>query len=594
MPERAICRKCNFSCRLRQAIFLRGRAEGRRRDFTGCQFALFSRAGFHKLSVMPELLAAGNIVDVVSGTEYPGSIYHKDGLVHSIVAEPGKKYHTWLLPGLVDAHVHIESSMLPPSEFARAAVLHGTVATVSDPHEIANVLGVPGINFMIRDGARSPVKFFFGAPSCVPATPFETAGASFDPEQIDALLARPEILYLAEVMNFPAVIRRDPRMLQILDYARHRGRKMDGHAPGVGGADLAAYAAAGIETDHECTTLEEGRERARLGMKVAIREGSAARNFEELWPLLLEFPEQCFFCSDDKHPDALMKGHINELLARAVAKGVPLMTAVRAATLHPVHHYRLPVGLLQPGDPADLLEVDSVVHFRCRNLWIDGRRIVEERESHLSPFRCETPNLFKARPKEEKDFSLLAEGGTIQIIEALDGQIVTGRDRVPTPVVDGRVVADPQRDLLKLTVINRYEDAPPALALVRGLGLRSGAMASSVAHDSHNLVAVGASDRDLALAVNLVIHNKGGLAIVFEDQERVLPLPIAGLMSNMRYNEVGRAYESLNLLARRTGCRLGAPFMLLSFLALPVIPKLKLTDRGLFDVEAFRPASLWE
>ncbi len=543
---------------------------------------------------MPELLAAGNIIDVVSGKEFPGSVYHKDGVIHHIEAQPEKKYRTWLLPGLVDAHVHIESSMLPPSEFARAAVLHGTVATVSDPHEIANVLGVEGINFMVRDGARSPLKFFFGAPSCVPATPFETAGASFDPQQIDTLLARPEIFYLAEVMNFPAVIRRDPQMMQILNHARRRGRKIDGHAPGVKGPDLAAYAAAGIETDHECTTLEEGRERARLGMKVAIREGSAARNFEELWPLLLEFPDQCFFCSDDKHPDALMKGHINELLARAVAKGVPLVNAVRAATLLPVRHYRLPVGLLQPGDPADLLEVDSIEHFRCLNLWINGRRIIEERESRLTPLRCETPNLFKARLKEEPDFAVPAEGATIQVIVTSDGQIVTERERVPTPVLDGKVTADPQRDLLKLAVINRYEDRPPSLALVRGFGLRTGALAGSVAHDSHNLVAVGANDRDLTRAVNLVIQNKGGLAIVFEDQERVLPLPIAGLMSNMRYNEVGRAYESLHLLARRAGCRLSAPFMLLSFLALPVIPKLKLTDRGLFDVEAFRPTSLWE
>jgi adenine deaminase len=542
----------------------------------------------------PAQILTGNVVDVVGGRMFAGKITVADGRIAGVEATGHPQANApWFLPGFVDAHVHVESSMLPPAEFARVAVVHGTVATVSDPHEIANVLGIPGVRWMLADAQRAACKIFFGAPSCVPATSFETAGAKFGAKEVGELLDDPAVRYLSEVMNFPGVIHGDPLMRAVVAEAKKRGKRVDGHSPGVLGEDLKKYVAAGIETDHECRTLEEARQRAALGMKVWIREGSAARNFDALWPLLLEAPEHCGFCSDDKHPDELMVSQIDAMVRRAVANGVPPMTALRAATLNPIKHYGLPVGLLQSGDPADLIEVDNLTDFRVRRTWVNGR-LVAEGGWPLTAFAPVTPvNLFRAGPKQPADFALRAESGKkIRVIEALDGQIFTG-ETIETPLVtrDGFVACDPQRDLLKLTVVNRYGNATPAVALVRNFGLRHGALASSVAHDSHNVVAVGANDEDLARAVNLVIQHGGGLSFVDGPTEKVLPLAIAGLMSTGKAQEVGAAYKELSDLARGEGCTLRAPYMCLSFLALLVIPQLKLGDQGLFDVGKFKLVS---
>ncbi len=532
---------------------------------------------------MPESFKiAGNLVDIIKGEIFPGEITVKDGRIASIEARPGAHYDTWITPGLVDAHVHVESSLLAPTEFARAAATHGTVASVSDPHEIANVLGLEGVHWMIRDAQQTPFKIYYGAPSCVPATPFETAGARFGPEEVDSLLALPEIKYLSEVMNFPAVINRDPFIMSIVNTAKKRNKRIDGHSPGVLNEGLERYAAAGIETDHECTTLEEARQRCQLGMKVAIREGSAARNFDALWPILKEYPDQVFFCSDDKHPDDLVVSHINKLMQRAVAKGCSLMDVLRAATRNPVQHYGLEVGLLQLGDPADLVEWDNLDDFNCLRTCIQGQWVAEKGKPLLPRLQPTPINRFHRSSKTPDEFTLPARpGNRHRVIVALDGQLLTSEDVVETAGIDL------DRDILKITVVNRYGEAPPAVALIRNFGLKEGALASSVAHDSHNIVAVGTNDKDLSRAVNLVSANGGGLSAVQGRAARTLPLPIAGLMSDGEAWETAEAFTQLNTMARQMGCTLHSPFMTLSFMALLVIPKLKLSDLGLFDVDTF-------
>lgn len=527
------------------------------------------------------MVIEGNVIDVVAGRVFPGRVRVEGGRIASIVETPGVVYETWIGPGLVDAHVHVESSLLGPVEFGRAALVHGTTASVSDPHEIANVLGVPGVEWMLEQGRRTPFQIAFGAPSCVPATPFETAGARFGPEEVDALLSKPEVLYLAEVMNFPAVIGRDPAMMAIVEVAKRRGKRIDGHAPGVMGEAAERYVSAGIETDHECVSLEEALAKCRLGMKIAIREGSAARNFDALWPVLNAFPEQCFLCSDDKHPDDLVVSHINALVARAVANGIDPMVAMRAATLNPVRHYGLGCGLLQPGDRADMVEWDGFEQMNCLRCWVAGELVAAEGKSQLPFEKPDSVNLFKAQPKHPEDFVLPKQEGNRRIIVALDGQLLT--DEVSLEANE----ADPGRDLLYIAVVNRYSDEPPAVALIQGFGLRDGAMASSVAHDSHNVVAVGTNFKDISRAVNLVITAGGGLSIVAGSGGQVLPLPIAGLMSDGECGKVASSFTGLTRAAKQLGCELRSPFMTLSFMALLVIPSLKLSDKGLFDVNTF-------
>jgi adenine deaminase len=547
----------------------------------------------------------GQIIDIPNQRIFPGVIEIADGKIVAVredqsVTDPG-----YLCPGFIDAHVHIESSMLTPTEFARIAVTHGTVGTVSDPHEIANVLGIEGVRYMQKLATQTPCKIHFGIPSCVPATNFETAGATLGPDSIEELCRDESLLYLSEMMNFPGVIQRDPEVMKKIEIAKQYGKRVDGHAPGLRGEDLKKYVSAGIETDHECFQIDEAREKLALGQKILIREGSAAKNFEELWPLLNEAPESCMLCSDDKHPDDLMEGHINQLCARAVAHGVPLFNILRAACVNPVEHYGLRCGLLRPGDPADLIRLHDLVSFKVMETWIDGQLVARGGQSLLPRSKSPRVNHFHATAKVASDFALPAPAVAmdpasstplrIRVIEALDGQIITGAGEAEALLRDGQIVANPGQDILKIAVVNRYKDAPPAVALVRGVGLKSGAIASSVAHDCHNIVAIGTSDEDLARVVNLLIQNEGGIAVVgdggFED---VLPLPVAGLMSDGYAEDAATAYARLSQAAQALGSPLHAPYMTLSFLALLVIPALKLSDLGLFDGHefAFVPVSV--
>lgn len=537
-----------------------------------------------------------NLVDLHQRRIYPAEIIVENGRILQIrELDHAPETAGYVLPGFVDAHVHIESSMLPPAEFARMAVVHGTVATVSDPHEIANVLGNEGVMYMLEDAARVPLKFCFGAPSCVPATTFETAGAVMDADAVEKLLQHPAIGYLSEMMNFPGVLFNDAQVMAKIAAAHRLGKPVDGHAPGLRGEDARKYFAAGISTDHECFTYDEGREKAQLGVHILIREGSAARNFEALWPLLNEFPGQIMFCSDDKHPDELVHGHIDRLVRRACALGCDRFDVLRAACLHPATHYRLPVGLLREGDPADFIRVRDLDTFQVLETWLDGQKVAENGQSLLPSLKSATPNHFVAQPKTPADFRLpaaeRAENTVLcRIIEALDGQIVTGAAAGHLPVVDGVIEPDPARDILKIAVVSRYTpDARPAIGFVRGFGLQRGALASSVAHDSHNIVVVGTDDAALCAAVNAVIEARGGISATDGKGEmQVLPLPIAGLMSTLDGYELARTYGAIDSWVKTSsGCTLQAPFMVLSFLALPVIPKLKMTDLGLFDVERF-------
>lgn len=537
---------------------------------------------------------SGHLIDLHQRRIYPAEILIESGKIVKITElDAVPEGAGYLLPGFVDSHIHIESSMLPPAEFARMAVVHGTVATVSDPHEIANVLGLEGVHFMLENAARTPLKICFGAPSCVPATNFETAGARLDVEGVETLLKNPAIGYLSEMMNFPGVLHADPGVMAKIEAAKRLGKPIDGHAPGLRGATAKQYFEAGISTDHECFTLDEARDKAELGVKILIREGSAARNFEALWPIIREFPAQVMFCSDDKHPDDLVHGHINSLVARALAHGCELFDTLRAACLHPVEHYRLPVGLLREGDPADFIRVPDIQSFQVQETWINGEKVAENGQTRLSYFPSGTPNQFLAEPKKSSEFQLFHQWycPNLRVIQVFDGEIVTGEmEGSVSEMRNGQYMPDLEKDLLYITVVNRYtQKATPALGFVHGFGLQKGALASSVAHDSHNIVAVGTSEEALAEVVNAVIEAQGGVAAVDGSGEvHSLPLPIAGLMSPVDGWQLAEDYSKLDAWVKsELGCVLRAPFMSLSFLALPVIPKLKMTDKGLFDVEKF-------
>ena len=532
-----------------------------------------------------------NCVDVVAGEIRPATVVVEDGLIRQI--RPVERATGYLLPGFVDAHIHIESSMLLPSRFARAAVTHGTTATVSDPHEIANVCGLDGIELMLRDAAKTCFRFHFGAPSCVPATNFETAGATLDADDVASLLADPRIGYLSEVMNFPGVLSGSEEVLAKIAAAQRLGKPVDGHAPGLRGETVARYVAAGITTDHECVELDEAIDRIGVGCRVAIREGSAARNFDTLQPLIDRYPNDCMLCSDDKHPNDLLLGHMNQLVARAIAAGSDPMNAIRCATLNPVRHYGLQSGLLQVGDPADFVVTDNLEDFRVRATYIAGQQVAADGESLLPETDAEILNVFRAEPINVAALAVRAETERLRVIEAIDGQLITRARVENASIQDGLAVADPKSDLLKLVVLNRYEVAPPSVAFVRGFGFQHGAIASSVAHDSHNVVAVGASDEDLCAAINAVVTARGGLSLCAGSQHQLLPLSVAGLMSTGSCEDVSATYLQLERHAKQLGCSLRDPFMTLSFLALLVIPALKLSDKGLFDVERFDFVSLF-
>jgi len=536
----------------------------------------------------------GNWVDIEARRILPVEVTVREGHIAAMREVKGP-VDGFLMPGFIDAHVHVESSMLVPAAFARLAVVHGTVATISDPHEIANVLGIEGVDYMLENGRQVPFHFFFGAPSCVPATSFETAGARIDADAVGELLERPEILYLSELMDYPGVINGDPEVMRKLAHARRSGKPVDGHAPGLRGEAAERYIRAGmgpghvgISTDHECFTLEEALDKLDRGMRISIREGSAARNLEALMPLLVSHPDRVMLCTDDMHPDRLVQGHINTLVARCVARGVDLFHVLRAACINPIDHYGLPVGRLRVGDPADMILVQDLERFRVLRTWINGALVADAGASLIPAIPTGRPNRFHGQPLHPHALRVSANDDQILAMEAVDGQLITHKRFLHGRLVNGELLPDPDQDLLKIVVVNRYTEAPPAVGWIRHFGLKRGAIASSVAHDSHNIVAVGADDKDLCHAINAIIGARGGVALADGDHLELLPLPVAGIMSDEDPYAVAHAYARLDRAAKDLGSELSAPFMTLSFMALLVIPHLKMSDMGLFDGDEFR------
>jgi adenine deaminase len=528
----------------------------------------------------------GQIVDIENKRIYSGEIIVQNGKITSII-EKQHNNKNYILPGFIDAHIHIESSMLVPSEFAKIAVLHGTVGTISDPHEIANVLGKEGVHYMIENGKKVPLKFHFGAPSCVPATFFETAGAVIDSNQIKELMAMDDIYYLSEMMNYPGVLFDDEEVLKKIAWAKHFNKPVDGHAPGLRGEPIKKYISAGISTDHECFTYDEAAEKLSLGMKVIIREGSAAKNFEALIDLLPEHYENMMFCSDDKHPDDLIVGHINLLCARAVAKGFDTFKILQMACINPVKHYNMNIGLLKENDVADFIVVEDLKNFKVLQTYINGELVASNGQSFVKHIDFETPNNFNTSKKQVSEFTIPSNAATIRVIEALEGQLITNEIHCKPKIENGNLVSDVTNDILKMAVVNRYANTKPAVAFIKNFGLKKGAIASSVAHDCHNIVVVGTSDEEICNAVNLIIENTGGICAINGEEQKSLALPVAGIMSNKNGWETGKLYQEIDAMAKQLGSTLKAPFMTLSFMALLVIPDLKLSDKGLFSGKSF-------
>lgn len=530
---------------------------------------------------------SGNIVDVVNNRIFKGTVIVENGIISNVI-EKEVNTDVYIMPGFIDSHVHIESSMLRPAQFAKSAVVHGTVACVSDPHEIANVLGTSGVDFMIEDGKKVPFKFFFGAPSCVPATDFESSGAKINAKQIKSLLQREDIYYLAEMMNFPGVIFNDPEVLKKIEWAHHYKKPIDGHAPGLMGEQLQAYANSGISTDHECMNAEEAFEKILQGMKIQIREGSAAKNFDDLFEVAMQQPEKVMFCSDDKHPDDLIKGHINLLFKRAIEKGMNPLVAARICSFNPVLHYNLNVGLLQKGDAADFIVIDNFDSLNILFTYINGRKVAESGKSLIQVEEIyDKPNSFNVLPLDIQDIEIEAQSEKIKVIVVEDGQLYTKASIVKAKIENGKVVSDVENDVLKMVVLNRYMPSKPAIGFIKNIGLKEGAMASSIAHDSHNIVAVGTNDIDIVNAINAIILEKGGISVSKRNKSNILALPIAGIMSDLGGKEVAALYEDIHNQALELGSNLKAPFMTLSFMSLLVIPELKLSDKGLFDGQKF-------
>lgn len=536
----------------------------------------------------------GNIVDISEKVISFGELTVENATITSIsIPEKGliNPLLPYICPGFIDAHVHIESSMLLPTEFARLAVVHGTVGTVSDPHEIANVCGMEGVRFMIENGKKVSFKFNFGAPSCVPATFFETAGAVLDADDVLELLMDNDIKYLTEMMNFPGAISGDSQVIKKINTAHKFDKPVDGHAPGLRGDDLKKYVERGISTDHECFTIEEASEKLALGMKILIREGSAAKNFNELIPLIEEHADSIMFCSDDKHPDSLVLGHINDLCSRAVEKGYDVFKVLKAACINPIHHYNLDIGMLRVEDPADFIILEDLINFKVLSTHISGIQVSKEGNSFIerSILNEKLLNNFSCEPISAIDLKVDAVTEYENpVIGCLDGQLITLKKNLKPKLVGDVYESDTENDVLKIVVVNRYHSAPIAKGFVNGFGLKRGAIASSVAHDSHNIVAVGVDDESLIQSINLIIRHKGGISCISESKEDVLTLPIAGLMSDGDGYEVASKYTELDTKAKLLGSSLSAPFMSLSFMALLVIPHVKLSDKGLFDGDDFK------
>lgn len=538
---------------------------------------------------------SGNLVDVLQQKIYPATIHIENERIVLIEALPANTvFNTFILPGFVDAHVHIESSMLTPTEFGRLALCHGTVATVSDPHEIANVLGIKGVEFMLNNAIHTPLKICFGAPSCVPATAFETAGAELNVSEVNLLLNNSKIGYLSEMMNFPGVLNNFPICMDKINAAKKLNKPIDGHAPGLRGKDAEKYINVGISTDHECFTIEEALEKIKYGMKILIREGSAAKNFEALIPLIKNYADHIMFCSDDKHPNDLITGHINDLVVRALQKGYQLFDILKVACINPVLHYKLAVGLLQVGDFADCIVVNNLQQFKVLQTYCNGILVAENGKSTLEYINTDTPNNFNCKEKQSSDFSITAKSKQIRVIEAIDGELITNEIIAAAKInSSGFAISDTENDILKIAVVNRYENVAPAIGFIKNFGLKQGAIAGTVAHDSHNIIAVGATDTDICNAVNAIIAAKGGLAISNNGNNQVLALPIAGILTNQNGYKVANQYSNLDLAAKQLGCKLKAPFMTLSFMALLVIPSLKLSDKGLFNGTTFTFTNLF-
>lgn len=537
----------------------------------------------------------GQLVDILKRKIFPARVEIEDSKIKKITEIEFSELNEegFIFPGFIDSHAHIESSMLVPGEFARLAVVHGTVATVSDPHEIANVCGMKGVEFMIDNGKRVPFKFNFGAPSCVPATAFETAGAALTSEDVRRLLEKEEIRYLSEMMNFPGVLNNDEEVMRKIAAAHALKKPVDGHAPGLRGEEARKYIQAGISTDHESFTAEEALDKLKYGMKILIREGSAAKNFDALIGLLDEHYEQMMFCSDDKHPDSLVEGHINQLCARAVAKGMDVFKVLQAACINPVHHYGLDVGLLKEGDAADFIVSKDLGKFQIKATYVNGEMVAKNGKTLIDSVSIDVINNFNCNEILTEqlimftgDYSFFHD--KLPVIEALDGQLITNKLLIEPKIIGGNITTDTDKDILKLVVINRYNNAPVAKALIKGFGLKKGAIASSVAHDSHNIIAVGVDDNDLVRAANLVVNAKGGVSCASGGKEMILPLPVAGLMSAKDGYKVAELYTAIDKMAKEAGSKLEAPFMTLSFMALLVIPHLKLSDKGLFDGDLFK------
>ena len=539
---------------------------------------------------MSHFSITGNIVNIKSSEIFFGTVHIEGEKIISITKESEfKQGENYILPGFIDSHVHIESSMLVPSEFAKLAVVHGTVGTISDPHEIANVCGIEGVKYMIENSKTVPFKCTFGAPSCVPATIFETAGATLNASDVDQLLQLPEIKYLSEVMNFPGVLNGDKELMEKIDSAKKYNKVIDGHAPGLMGEDAKKYINAGISTDHECFTAEEALDKLKHDMKILIREGSAAKNFDALIGLMHEHSKMMMFCSDDKHPDSLTEGHINKLCARAVKYNIDIFKVLKAACVNPVEHYKMDVGLLKENDAADFIVVKDLVDFEVVKTFINGMLVAENGKSFIKTTPATIINQFDCTEKLTSDFEIIFKGEeNIHVIEALDGQLITNKLLVAPKVVDNKIVANVENDILKIVVVNRYKNAPIAKSFIKNIGIKKGALASSVAHDSHNIVAVGVDDESICKAVNAIIQSGGGISAVDEHQIKLLKLPVAGLMSNEDGYVVADAYTEIDRFSKKElGSHLSAPFMTLSFMALLVIPHLKISDLGLFDGDRF-------
>jgi adenine deaminase len=534
---------------------------------------------------------SGKIVDLHERRIYPAVVTISDGKIESIIMT-NEVPDVFIMPGLIDAHVHIESSMLTPSHFAVAAVRHGTIGLVSDPHEIANVLGIAGVKFMLDNAETVPVKIMFGAPSCVPATAEESAGARIGADEIEELLKDKRIGFLAEVMNFPGVIYDDVEVHKKLKLAKNAGLPIDGHAPGLSGDGLKKYVQAGITTDHECSSIEEALEKISAGMKILIREGSAAKNLEALGQLISLYPDKVMLCTDDMHPETLAKWHINKLVARLIGKGYNLFDVLRAASLNAVEHYGIKAGLLRPGDPADFIVVDDPAKMNILQTWIDGVCVYDGDKALFSPGEITKINKFNCTRIKAEEIRVPKEGEEMRVIVARNGELATFTEIASAgndPFVSSRL----EDDILKIVVKERYHDGHPVVGFIKGFGLKEGAMATSVAHDSHNIIAVGVTDREIAEAINMIVDAQGGMSVVSSEDTEILKLPIAGIMSDMPVTAMAARYERLTEIARSLGCRLDAPYMTLSFMALLVIPELKISDKGLFDGLTFKHVPLF-